>query len=206
MAARGRRSIKSNIVICSQCKLEVEEEDDFIECDKCAKKFHVLCTTLDKRGYKYLLDHESEEFVCHLCDNNSGTLKAELNDIKKELKKLDQLSLIQETMNFMSKQFDDIIKGVAENKKKIEIVQKENKLLKEEVKTLKNSVKFLNDQRVKHDCLVSGVKVATGVSAVDAILKVTNEVGVKLQPETIEDAYFIKNAMIKKKMASKWLS
>lgn len=192
MPPKVRRSIKTNKIICNQCSLEIAEEEEFIECDKCIKKFHVVCTNLDKRRYEYLLKHESEEYVCHICDNNSGTLKAELNEIKTELKKLDQLSLLQDTMNFMSKQYDDILKGVAENKKKLELVQKENKFLKEEVKGLKSSIKYLNDQRVKNDCLVSGVNITTGTSALDTVLKLTSDAGVVLKPECIDDAYFIK--------------
>lgn len=190
---KGRRSIQNNQILCGQCKLVVKEnEEDFIECDKCRNIYHVICTSLDKRRYEYLLKHDKEEFVCHLCDCSSGTLKTELNEIKTELKKLDQLTVLQETMMFMSKQYDDILKGVADNKKKIEIIQKENKQLKTEVKTLKDSIKFLNDQRVKHDCLISGVVVPTGSTAVDAVLKLTKDAGVELNPESIDDAYIIK--------------
>lgn len=191
--SKGRRSGKINEIFCGQCKLVVnEEEDDFIECDQCSKIYHVLCTKLDKRKYEHLLKHTTEEYVCHVCDS-SGTLKNDLSDIKRELKKLDQLSVLHETMTFMSKQYDDILKGVAENKKKLEIVQKENKFLKAEVESLKNSVKFLNDQRVKHDCLIRGVEAKAGSSAADTILKLSSDAGVVLQPESIEDAYFIKN-------------
>lgn len=189
MSKSNRRSMKPNKKNCSQCNLVVnEEEDDFIVCDKCNKIYHVVCTQLDKRKYEFFLQHENAEFVCHQCDC-SGSIKTELNEIKRDLKKLDSL---QETMNFMSKQYDDILKGVVENKKKIEAVQKENKILKQEVKTLKNSIKFLNDQRVKHDCLVSGVEVPDGSSAVDTIIKLTSEVGVELNAESIDDAYFVK--------------
>lgn len=139
-----------------------------------------------------LLKHESEEFVCHLCDS-SGTLKSELNEIKEELKKLDQLSVLNETITFMSKQFDDILKGVAENKKKLEVVQKENKLLKAEVENLKSSVKYLNNNRVKNDCLIRGIEATNELSAVETVLKISSEAGVEMQPESIDDAYFIKN-------------
>lgn len=43
---KARRSIKNNHKICGHCKLVVkEDEDDFIECDKCTKIYHVFCTT-----------------------------------------------------------------------------------------------------------------------------------------------------------------
>lgn len=192
MPKPSRRSIKNNKLICVQCKLEIEEDEENIECDKCNKNLHVVCTTLDKRQYEHLLKNESEEFVCHLCDSNSCSVKAELTAIKTELKKLDQLSALNETMTFMSKQYDEILKGVAENKKKIEAVQKENKALKAEVINLKNSVKYMNDQRVKNDCLVTGLKADSGVSAVDAVLKLSKEAGVVMTEESISDAYFLK--------------
>lgn len=195
MVGKGRRSLKINKLFCGQCNLEVEEEEEFIQCDTCEKNFHVVCTSLDKPKYEYLLKHESQEFICHLCDvnnKNSGTITKELNEIKTELKKLELLSALTESLTFMSKQFDEILKGVAENKKKLEIVQKENKKLKTEVKTLKDSVKFLNDQRVKNDCIISGIVAPSDQSAVDTILKITNDTGVELQPDSIEDAYFIK--------------
>lgn len=55
----------------------------------------------------------------------------------------------------MSKQYDEILRGVSENKKKIDAVQKENKILKNEVKLLKESVQILNDERVKNNCLIN---------------------------------------------------
>lgn len=194
MSKKNRRSTRNNKVICIQCKLEIQEdEEESIECDKCKKNFHIVCTTLDKRQYLHLLQHETEEFACHLCDNsNNNAVKAELNEIKTELKKLDQLCAINESMNFLSKQFDDILKGVAENKKKLEAVQKENKLLKTEIVNLKNSVKYINEQRVKNDCLVTGLKGNGDMSAVDAVLKLTKDAGVVMTEESISDAYFLK--------------
>lgn len=195
MPAKSHRSVKDNQIICSHCKLVVnEEEEDSIECDKCRKNYHVLCTKLDKRTYTHLLKNPKEEYVCHHCQNteSSGTIESELAIIKTELKKLDQLSVLQETMNFMSKQYDDILKTVAENKKQINAIQKENKNLKTEIKTLKESVKQLNDQRVKNDCLVIGMQITENMSAVDAIIKLSNETGVEINKEHINEAYAFK--------------
>lgn len=187
---RGRRSIKNNQILCGQCKMVVKEsEEESIECDKV---FHVQCTMLDKRKYEHLVKHEEEDYECHFCDNSSDTFKTELVEIKTELKKLDQLSAMHEAITFMSKQYDDILRGVAENKNKIESIQKENKQLKNEVKTLKNSTKFLSDHRVKNDCLITGVEVPSGSTAADAVLKLTKEVGVVIQPESIDEAYVVK--------------
>lgn len=113
------------------------------------KILHVVCTKLNKREYQHLLKNECEDFVCHLCSESSGSLQTELNLIKRELKKLDQLTAMHETKNFMSKQYDEILKGVDENKRKLEIIEKENKHLREEVKVLRSSIKYINNERVK---------------------------------------------------------
>lgn len=129
MPTKNRRSIKNAKLICGQCRMEVnEEKEENIECDKCAKIFHALCTKLDKRQYEDLVENENKQYICHLCDNDSdGTVKAELKEIKTKLSKLDQIT---DAIDFMSKQYDEILKGIAINNKKIDMVQKENRLLK----------------------------------------------------------------------------
>lgn len=195
MSGKGRRSIQNAKLFCGQCEMEVKENEDNIDCDKCAKCYHALCTSLNKRQFEHLLKNESEEYVCNACKECDGTVKEELVEIKKQLKqlkKLDQLSSLQETMTFMSKQFDEIIRGVAENKKKIEAVQKENRVLKNEVNNLKDSVKLLNDERVKNNCLISGIEVKEGSTAVDTLLEIAKDVGVDLKEDDVEEAFFIK--------------
>lgn len=193
MASKGRRSVLIAKVICGQCKMEIKEEkEENIQCDKCAKLFHSLCTKLDKRQYEHLLDNESEEYVCHLCDESNGSVKEELKEIKTKLNKLDQLSAVTEAIEFMSKQYDEILKGVAENRKKVELVQKENRILKNEIAILKTSVKILNDQRVKNDCIVSGVEVKKDVTAIETVLELSGKIGIDIKEDNIEDAYFFK--------------
>lgn len=143
MRSSKRRSIKKPKILCGQCKLEVEEEEDSdIQCDKCAKTYHSLCTRLDKRQLQYLMENESEEFVCHLCDGSGENLTSELLLIKTKLNKLDQLDTLQQSMTFMSQQFDEILKGIGENNKKLLTVQKENKNLKAEIDELKKLLNF----------------------------------------------------------------
>lgn len=193
MPNSSRRSVKKNKTLCGQCRMVVEEaKDDNIECDKCGKIFHALCTKLDKRQYDQLLKNSEEEYVCHLCngdDTTAGTVREELLRIQSRLNKLDQL---QDSMNFMSQKFDEVLKGISENKKKIQNIEKENKNLKMEIKTLKDSVKILNDQRVKNDCVVSGVHINNDISAADAVIQISKLVGVEITKETIDDAYFLK--------------
>lgn len=193
MPPSKRRSIKKTKILCGHCKLVVEEEeDDGIQCDKCAKTYHSLCTKLDKRQLQYLVENESEEFVCHLCNGSGDNLTNELLLIKTKLNKLDQLDTMQQSMAFMSQQFDEIVRGIAENNKKLLIVQKENKNLKAEINELKKTVKFLNDDRVRNDCLISGVDNAGDLNAVDALVSVMKNFGVEMKAEEINDAFFIK--------------
>lgn len=202
MPSTKRRSVKKPIIVCGQCKLEVrEEEESDIQCDKCAKTFHSLCTKLDKRQYERLIENESEEYVCHLCDESDGSLRKELTLIKTKLNKLDQLDTLQQSMTFMSQQFDDIMRGIAENNKKLLIVQKENQNLKAEINDLKKTVKLLNDDRVKNNCIVNGIDHFENMKAVDAIISVMNHVGVDLKADEVDDAFFIKRKPNQKKQS-----
>lgn len=173
MATKSRRSISVKKLICDQCKLQIKEEkEEFIECE-------------------YLIKNESEIFTCHFCEGGEGGLKNELMEIKTKLTKLDQLSDIQESMQFMVKQYDEILKGVAENKKKLVQIEKENTMLKREIVNLKTSVKMLNDVRVKNDCVVSGLTAVEGTTAVESILNLSKSIDVDIKPENIEDAFFL---------------
>lgn len=194
MPDKKRRSVKINKIICDQCKLQIkEEEDEYIECDKCAKRMHSQCTKLDKRQLDYLMSNESELYTCHFCDGGENDVKSDLVDIKTKLGKLDQLKSIQESIQFMSTQYDEILKGVVENRKRLTLVEKENSILKKEIKELKTSMKFLNDNRVKNDCIIRGLNATEGSSAVDSVLDLARNVGVEMQPEKIEEAYFLRN-------------
>lgn len=55
-------------------------------------------------------------------------MNKQLTEIKTELKKLDQMSTLTESLTFMSNQFDVLRK--TENKKKMENIEKENKTLR----------------------------------------------------------------------------
>lgn len=193
MPAASRRTVKKSKIFCGQCRMEVEEgKEDNIECDKCAKTFHVLCTKLDKRQYVHLLKNDNEEYVCHVCVGDDNTVGEELKIIKTKLNKLDQLTEMQETMNFMSTKFDEILKGVAENKNRINSIEKENRQLKCEIKTLQESVKMLNDQRVKNDCIISGPDFNKETSAADVVIDISKKIGVDMKEENIQEAYFLK--------------
>lgn len=202
MPKTSRRSIKSKTIICAQCKIEIKEEGDaFIECDKCYKALHSQCTKMDKRQFDYLLKNNNVLFTCHFCDSGEegeGELKTELKEIKAKLAKLDQLSAIQESNNniqeavkFMSQQYDEILKGVAENGKKLREIEKENSMLRKEVDSLKTSVKLLNDVRVKNDCIVRGLNAVENASAVECVLEFTKSVAPDIKAENIEEAYFV---------------
>ncbi|XP_046804780.1 uncharacterized protein LOC124419429 isoform X2 [Lucilia cuprina] len=51
---------------------------------------------------------------------------------------------------------------------------------------------MLNDQRVKNDCLISGVKAETEIGAAQAVINLSKNVCVDLEEANIEDAYFLK--------------
>lgn len=195
MPPKKRRSINKPKILCGQCKLEVkEEEDGDIQCDKCAKTFHSLCTKLDKRQFEHLMANESEQFICHLCDGGNESVKSELLLIKTKLNKLDrldQLDSLQNSVSYMSQQFDDMMKALADNNKKLLVVQKENKNLRAEINNLKDTVKYLNDERVKNDCLVTGIEKVENMNAVGAVVSMMNKVGVDLTAGDIDDAHFM---------------
>lgn len=193
---RRSMAINNKISNCVICEYEIKEEtDNFIECDKCGKNFHSQCTKLSKKEFERLLKNEKELFVCHLCKEGGGEIRKELNTIKTELKKLEKLEKLDhltESINFMSAKFDEVFKDVAENKKKITEMQKENKKLKAEVQTLKSSMKILNDSMVKNDCVISNLKVDDKVNAMDAVVNLSKDVGVVLEPNAFDAAYFLK--------------
>lgn len=199
MSKKGvRHSIaKKKNILCNSCEYEIKEDsDDFIQCDKCGKNFHSQCSNLSKKEFERLLKNENEMFMCQFCKDGNGEIKRELNTIKKELKKLEKLEMLDqltESISFMSAKFDEVFKDVAENKKKISEIEKENKKLKTEIQTLKSSVKILNDNRVKNDCIISGLEAVDGTNAVDAVVKLSKDVGIDLEPNAVEDAYFLKN-------------
>lgn len=143
------------------------------------------------------MKNESELYSCHFCcEEGDGEIKKELSTIKTELRKLEKLEKLDqltESINFMSAKFDEVFKDVAENKKKITAIEKENKKLKSEVMTLKQSVKILHDERVKNDCIISGLKAESNDNALDAVLSLSKSVGVELEKSAVEVAYFIGN-------------
>lgn len=195
MAGRARQSLNRKKIICGQCKLQVLDEEDAIQCDACEKTLHSVCTKLDKREYEKLIKNESLQYNCHFCDSGCETsVSNDLLEIKTKLKQLDQLDEITKTIQFMSSQYDSILKGVATNKKKIDCLQKENHLLREEVISLKSSIKFLNDGRVKNDCIINGVvlnEVNKDEEAIDVVIGIANKIGANVVADQIDDAYFL---------------
>lgn len=177
-------NIKKKKVICLQCKTEVLESDDAMECDSCCKTFHSLCTHLNKVQIEALVKDPALEFKCHFCkpesDNRDGisTVLMEMREMK-------------ETMKFMSAQYDSILNGVKKNSASIKSLQKENKNLREDVKQLKSTVAFLNGERVRNDCIINGIQAETNSKPTEIVLDVAKKVGADICEVEIEDAYFI---------------
>ena len=62
----SRKRSKYPKIFCHYCKLEIEDKENSIECDKCENVYHMLCTQLDKRRYERLLRSNVDVFVCML--------------------------------------------------------------------------------------------------------------------------------------------
>lgn len=203
MAGNRRKSINNkNKIICLQCKTEVLESDDALQCDACCKTLHSVCTKMDKKRIDKLLNNSSLEYKCHFCEpSEDNTVVHDLKEIKTKLNQLDDIG---ETIKFMASQYDEILKGVAKNKKKIDLLQKENKSLRDEVKQLKSSVKLLNDVRVQNNCIVNGIEVKDDtVTPLQAVLELANKTGADICEDEVEDAYFLNVKNNNKKKSNK---
>lgn len=191
MAGKTRKSLNSkNKIICIQCKTQVLESEEALQCDNCLKTLHFICNKLDKKQYDRLVKNPSLEYKCHFCEpaESMSVCASDLTEIKTKLNQLDE---IRETMHFMSSQYDSILKGVAKNQKEIKTLKKENGTLREEVKNLKSTVKFLNDVRVQNDCIINGVKADDTDKAMDVVLKLAEKTGADICEDDVDDVYFI---------------
>ena len=84
-------------------------------------------TKLSRRHFLYIMKKQNM--------SASGVdFKAELRGIKTELKKLDPLAHINESVSVMSEQIDEVIKAVAKNEEKLGMMQKKkSKMLKAKI-------------------------------------------------------------------------
>lgn len=98
---------------------------------------------------------------------------------------------MQEPLNFMSTKFDDMFKIINENKKKIQLIGKENRNLKNEIAVLNNNLKMLGDHHVKNNCLISDIKTEDKVNALDALFNLLKRANVNIDESNVEDAYFL---------------
>lgn len=207
----GKRCKSLNIknkMICLQCKTQVLEEEDSMQCDACNKTLHSVCTKMDKKEIEKLLHNDSLEYKCHFCKPNENT--SVVSDLAEIKTKLNQLDDIRETIKFMASQYDEILKGVAYNKKKIDNLQKENNTLRGEIKELKSTVKFLNDVRVQNNCIINGVKIENEtIGPMQAVLDLAKKTGADIRENEIDDAYFLNannNKSAKKSLVVKFVN
>lgn len=190
MPSKLRKSLNKNKIICLNCNTQVLESEEAIQCDNCQKTLHSLCTKLDKKQYDALVNDATLEYKCHFCvPNKSVSVCA--NDLTEINTKLNQLTEIKETINFMSSQYDAILKGVAKNTKQIKTLKKQNDTLREEVKNLKSTVKYLNDCRVLKDVIINGIEVDDKKTAVEVVLDVAKKTGADICEDEVEEAYFL---------------
>lgn len=209
MPGKRRKSLNiKNKMICLQCKTQVLEEEDSMQCDACNKTLHSVCTKMDKKEIEKLLHNDSLEYKCHFCKPNENT--SVVSDLAEIKTKLNQLDDIRETIKFMASQYDEILKGVAYNKKKIDNLQKENNTLRGEIKELKSTVKFLNDVRVQNNCIINGVKIENEtIGPMQAVLDLAKKTGADIRENEIDDAYFLNannNKSAKKSLVVKFVN
>lgn len=181
---RKSLNIKKKKIICVACKTEVLESDEAMECDSCNKTLHSLCTQLNKVQIEKLINNPSLEFKCQICepcDESSSDIKTMLKEMRE----------MRSTMNFMSSQYDTILKGVKKNTADVKKLQKENDILREDVKKLKSTVMFLNDIRVQNNCIINGVVAESQENAVDVVLNIAKKSGADVCEDDIDDAYFL---------------
>lgn len=191
MPNKTRKSLNNKSkTICIQCKTQVLESDEALECDSCQKTLHSLCSKLDKKQYDKLVKNPSLEYKCHFCVP-SDNVYVGANDLAEIKTKLNQLDDIRDTMHFMSSQYDAILKGVKKNNKQIKTLKKQNENLREEVKSLKSTVKFLNDVRVQKDCIINGIETNGTEKAEEVVLAVAKKTGADICEDDIEEAYFL---------------
>lgn len=56
MAGNRRKSINNkNKITCLQCKTQVLDSEDAVQCDACNKTLHSVCTKMDKKEIEKLL-------------------------------------------------------------------------------------------------------------------------------------------------------
>ncbi|XP_073820347.1 uncharacterized protein [Musca autumnalis] len=189
---RSTNNVKK-IIKCVQCKTPVLENEEAIDCDICKRMFHWQCTQLNKLELERLVDNDSLEYKCHICEprNNGSELKTILQEMRE----------MKETIKFMSSQYDQILTGVKKNTIKIKTLQKQNKRLNEHVNKLQTTVNFLNNQRVQNNCIINGVNADANTQPIDVVLKIVSKAGCVIDEKEIDDAYFINRNMQTSKTA-----
>lgn len=189
MASKTRKSLNSkNKIICKQCKTQVLESDESLQCDVCEKTLHALCSKLDKKQYDMLIKNPSLEYKCMFCAPSENVCANDIAEIKTKLNQLDE---IKETMQFMASQYDSILKGVKKNDKQIKALKKRNVTLREEVKSLKSTVNFSNNMRVQKYCIINGIKADDERLAMDVLMDVSKQIGADICKDEVEEAYFL---------------
>lgn len=63
MPGKTRKSLNKNKIICVQCKTEVLESDDALQCDVCEKTLHSLCSKLNKTEYDNVINNPNLEYT-----------------------------------------------------------------------------------------------------------------------------------------------
>lgn len=134
--------------VCSVCNDEIYDNDD-IKCNKCKISLHFACAGLRESNFRKMSAATKGKWFCINCRDSTYATSSESSHEKKlsleNLTKSDKLLMeLKESVNFMSRQFDDFNMQLRDISKTIKEVKEENKQLKEDNKSLKNEINLVN--------------------------------------------------------------
>jgi len=133
-----------NSKLCGHCKEELPLDGDHCMCSMCSMGFHFNACSMKKSSWKGLGQERQNAWACTSCkarpksDNGakpSVDLTSQETAIKLDLilKKMETVEEIKNAIQFLSSQYDDLMKEVKE-------MREENKMLKEENKDIKKKL------------------------------------------------------------------
>lgn len=195
--------------LCALCKKSTNESEEILFCSKCYKFIHIKCEGVSQRGYK-AIKHNKVQYCCNLCkteeisesetcDKNKKQKTSNKNTLDMPHSSMDMNNLvsvvtnIQESLEFMNKQFEEFRKDNLELRKclnMLTIVQTENKNMKTEISNLKYKVNKMELLELQNNVVISGVPVQNGDEKIEEIVsKVGKAVNCSIISSHIQKCY-----------------
>lgn len=120
---------------CSKCDEKFTHNEDTLECNVCASKFHFYCTGVTEANFKKMTKNTKSRFSCVTCQSS------DLKTVNDPIAKLDtKMSDIIKSVNFMSNQFDDFNKKLESSLMEMKLLRNENEKIKTENLRLSNEI------------------------------------------------------------------